>query len=108
MTPEGRIKKKLATMLKQFSPEEVWSFPPQAGPFGSAGIPDRLACVAGRFLGIEVKSGPGKHPTALQEQCMKKIEAAGGYCYVVYDGETIAEVEGFIINILTQRRLGVK
>ena len=52
-TPEGRIKAALDRMLKA---ERVWFYPPQAGPFGSAGIPDRVAIVAGIFVGIWVPS----------------------------------------------------
>ena len=107
-TPEGKIKRKLEKMLKQFSPDEVWSFPPQAGPFGSAGIPDRLVCAAGQFIGIEAKADKTKKPTALQEACMRKITAAGGVCFVVCDEWTIEQVRGFIVSILARKRLGVK
>jgi hypothetical protein len=96
MTPEGKIKKKLDKMLK--GKPGVWSFPPQAGPFGSAGIPDRIACVHGHLLGIEAKADIMKKPTALQHQCMSKIRAAGGTCFVVYDDETIKLVEDWIDN----------
>ena len=97
MTPEGKIKKKLDTLLKTFRPLGVWYFPPQAGPFGSAGIPDRIVCCRGHFIGIECKADKTKKPTALQAQCMEKIEAAGGKCFLVYDDETINEV-GVYIN----------
>lgn len=92
-TPEAKIKKKLDTMLKS---KRVWFFPPQAGPFGSAGIPDRIVCVAGHFLGVEAKADATKKPTALQEKTMQDIENAGGKCFVVYDDATINEVEKYI------------
>ena len=41
-TPEGRIKKKLDKMFKE---EGIWYYSPQAGPFGAAGIPDRLSLI---------------------------------------------------------------
>ena len=94
MTPEGKIKKKLDTMLK--SKRSVWYFPPQAGPFGRSGVPDRIACAAGKLIGIEVKADRTKKPTALQQQCMDKIEGAGGKCFLVYDQETINKVEEYI------------
>ena len=94
MTPEGRIKKMLDKMLK--SKRGVWSYPPQAGAFGSAGIPDRIACVRGHFVGIEAKADYSKKPTALQKKCMGDIERAGGKCFVVYNAETIKEVEDYI------------
>lgn len=92
-TPEGRIKAALDRMLKA---ERVWFCPPQAGPFGSAGIPDRVAIVAGIFVGIECKADRTKKPTALQMKCMADIEAAGGKCFVVYDKETIEHVREWI------------
>jgi len=93
-TPEGKVKKKLDKMLK--AKQGVWFFPPQAGPFGSAGIPDRIACVRGHLLGIEAKASAKKKPTALQAKCMGDIEKAGGKCFVVYDAATIKEVEDWI------------
>ena len=92
-TPEGRIKAKLDRMLKA---EGVWFYSPQAGPFGVAGIPDRVAVVTGQFVGIECKADKTKKPTALQTKCMRDIEAAGGKCFVVYDDETIAAVQRYI------------
>jgi hypothetical protein len=92
-TPEGRIKNKLDKMLKF---ERVWFYSPQAGPFGRAGVPDRVAILGGRFIGIECKADRTKKPTALQLKCMKEIEMAGGKCFVVYDDETIDEVREFI------------
>lgn len=92
-TPEGKIKNKLDKMLKY---EKVWFYSPQAGPFGRAGVPDRVAIVNGRFIGIECKADRTKKPTALQLKCMKEIEMAGGKCFVVYDDETINQVREFI------------
>lgn len=94
MTPEGKIKKKLDEMLK--SKPHVWFFSPQAGPFGSSGIPDRILCVNNKFVGVEAKADGSKKPTPLQRACMKRIEAAGGKCFVVYDDKTIKEVEDYI------------
>lgn len=92
-TPEGKIKRKLDKMLKAHG---VWMYSPQAGPFGRAGIPDRIAIVAGRFVGIECKADKTKKPTPLQVKAMDDIEAAGGKCFLVYDDETIDEVQEFI------------
>ena len=93
LTPEGKIKRRLDTMLKR---RKVWYFSPQSGPFGKAGIPDRLAVVKGRLLGIEVKANKTRKPTPLQVKCMSDIEKAGGKCFLVYDDETISKVESYI------------
>ena len=47
------------------------------------GIPDILACIAGYFVGIEVKSEHGR-PSALQLYHCQKIREAGGFAFVLY------------------------
>ena len=49
----------------------------------SAGIPDIIACVHGRFVAFEVKQ-PGGKPTKLQEATLRRIGAAGGVATVVH------------------------
>lgn len=100
-TPENKVKTKVDKMLSQLG---VWFFSPQAGPFGRAGIPDRIACIAGHFVGIEVKADRTKKPTRLQVQCMAKITASGGRCFVVYDDETLAEAKAYIKEVLSASR----
>ena len=92
-TPEGKIKRWLDKALKE---HDVWFYSPQSGPFGKAGIPDRVAIVKGRFVGIECKADKNKKPTALQTKTMKEIEMNGGKCFLVYDKETIQEVITYI------------
>ena len=92
-TPEGKIKTKLDKMLKY---EKVWYYSPQAGPFGRAGVPDRVAILGGQFIGIECKADRSKKPTALQLKCMQEIEDAGGKCFVVCDDESIEQVREYI------------
>ena len=92
-TPEGKIKRWLDKSLKEL---DVWFYSPQSGPFGKAGIPDRVAIVKGRFVGIECKADKNKKPTALQTKTMKEIEMNGGKCFLVYDKETIQEVITYI------------
>jgi len=92
-TPEGKIKNKLDKMLKY---EKVWYYSPQAGPFGRAGVPDRVAILGGQFIGVECKADRSKKPTALQLKCMQEIEDAGGKCFVVCDDESIEQVREYI------------
>lgn len=47
-----------------------------------SGTPDVLACVAGRFVGIEVKTEEGK-PSKLQSYRLKQIHQAGGTATIV-------------------------
>ena len=52
------------------------------GMYGTAGIPDIIACVRGRFFAFEVKTATGK-ATALQKATLQKILASGGTAAVV-------------------------
>lgn len=47
------------------------------------GIPDILACIKGRFYGIEIKASNGR-PKLLQLVMLKKIRAAGGIGILLY------------------------
>ena len=102
-TPENRVKARVDKLLHQY---KVWFYSPQAGPYGRAGIPDRVAIVRGQFVGIEVKADRTKKPTQLQRNCMAKIEAAGGKCFVVYDVETLKLLEDYL-NAGASQREGV-
>lgn len=49
--------------------------------FSKAGTPDIIACINGRFVGIEVKK-PGGKTSALQVAQIKLIKQAGGVAFV--------------------------
>lgn len=70
------IMKYLKTVPRCFAWKE------HGGMYGTAGIPDVIACVDGWFYGFEVKTETGK-PTKLQEATIRKILAAGGTALVV-------------------------
>lgn len=44
---------------------------------GKSGVPDRVCCYNGKFIGIEVKR-PGKSPTPIQNRRMREIVDCGG------------------------------
>lgn len=50
-------------------------------------MPDIVACIEGKFVGIECKANGGK-PTALQLKNLNAIVAAGGYAFVVDEDST--------------------
>lgn len=86
--------------------EKVWYFSPQAGPYGQAGIPDRIGVLTGLFFAVECKADATKKMTALQELCKEKIEAAGGKFFLVYDKATIEEVRQWIVGTRSRRQEG--
>ena len=59
--------------------------------YGTAGIPDIIACVNGRFVAFEVKTQTGK-ATKLQEATIKKILSAGGVAAVVRSVDEVRAV----------------
>lgn len=58
------------------------------GMYGTAGIPDIIACIGGWFVAFEVKVAGGK-PTKLQEVTIRKINEAGGTAKVVYSVDEV-------------------
>jgi len=77
------------------------------GIYGTAGLPDILCCIGGRFVGFEVKtpanagsSGGRGRPegklTKLQESTIAKIKAAKGQAFKV---TSVGEVKAIIENL---------
>ena len=79
MTPEKKVKNEVVKALKSVG---AYHFYPVASGFGASGIPDIVACIAGRFVGIECKAGKGTL-TALQEKNLTNIMNTGGIAVAV-------------------------
>lgn len=94
-TPEGRIKRKLDKLLKEFP---LWYFAPQAGIYGGAGIPDRIVCYNGRMIGVECKADATKELTKLQSACAAKIEKAGGLYFLVFDTYSLERLRNYLVG----------
>ena len=90
MTPEAKVKKKVADALKKLG---AYYFYPVTGGYGRSGVPDIVGCYEGKFFGIECKAGKGK-TTALQEMNLKQIMAVGGISAVVNEDNvhTVADI----------------
>ena len=61
------------------------------GMYGTAGLPDIIACYKGRFVAFEVKTEKGKL-TTLQEITLKRINAAGGIAHMVTSLNAVKEI----------------
>lgn len=77
-TPEAKVKARVHAALRAAGAYAVNYI---GGQYANNGTPDILACVKGRFFGIEVKAGSNK-PTALQIKALIDIEAHGGVALV--------------------------
>lgn len=81
MTPEGKVKRDIREYLASIGAHAFW--PVQMG-LGAATL-DCLACVKGRFVGIEVKRPEVWKPTARQALEILRITKAGGVAFTTND-----------------------
>ncbi len=80
MTPEGKVKKAIKDWLH--IQKGAYVFMPVQTGYGATTV-DFLACVNGRFVGIETKRDGIKQPSPRQRIVMEAIEAAGGWAFCV-------------------------
>jgi hypothetical protein len=70
---------------------ECFCWKEHGGMYGTAGIPDIICCISGRFVAFEVKQPSGKL-TKLQEAMITKIKAAKGEAFKVTSVEEVKEI----------------
>ena len=80
-----KILRYLKTVPKCFAWKE------HGGIYGTAGIPDIIACINGRFYAFEVKTPVGK-TTKLQDVTIRKILAFGVTAFVVRSVDEVRAV----------------
>ena len=88
MTPESKVKKEVTNYLKELG---AYYFFPVTSGFGRSGVPDIVACLDGKFVGIECKAGDNQ-PTALQVKNLKAIRSAGGLSFCVNSVKVLREL----------------
>lgn len=86
---EKDIVNKIMQYLKTVPKCFVWK--EHGGMYGTAGIPDIIACINGEFYAFEVKTEKGK-VTALQQATLRKIRNCGGQAFVVRSVEDIKRI----------------
>ncbi len=79
------ILKYLKTVPKCFCWKE------HGGMYGTAGIPDIICCIRGRFIAFEVKTESGKL-TKIQEATIRKIKEAKGEAYKVTSVDEVKQI----------------
>ena len=78
---ETPFKTKVENILNKYN---AWFIKYWAGSkFTKEGIPDILACINGKFYGIELKGDNG-HPTLLQLVTLRNIRRANGIGILLY------------------------
>lgn len=83
MAAEKNFENKIKKLLKQ---KDIYHFKFWGTMYTRAGVPDIIACVNGKFVGIEVKAENGK-PSEIQLENVRQIRESGGYAVVVYPNQ---------------------
>lgn len=86
---ESDIVKSIIKYLKTIPGCFAWK--EHGGMYGTAGIPDIIACIGGKFYAFEVKTPVGK-PTALQEATIRKIINCGGRAGIVSSVDDVKRI----------------
>jgi hypothetical protein len=92
-TPEGKVKKQIKKVLDNYM-GLYYDMPVPSG-YGKSGL-DFYGCYVGRFFAIEAKA-PGKKPTPLQEETIRRIEAADGVAFVISDERGIQLLDAWLV-----------
>ena len=90
---EKTIENRIKNYLKK---NNIYYFKVHGNGFQRVGIPDIVACINGKFTGIEVKR-PGGKPSSLQIANIEHIRNNGGSAEIVYSFE---EAKKFIDSVL--------
>lgn len=77
---ESKLSRRIMTELTKHG---VFCFKIHGGPHMMAGLPDIIACVEGRFIGLETKLPDGGDASVIQKFVHEKIKLAGGKAIVV-------------------------
>ena len=101
MTPEKKVKQKVAKLLKEAG---AYYFFPATGGYGRSGVPDIVGCFKGNFFGIECKAGKNT-TTALQELELEKIKKSGGRAIVINE-ERIEMFKNDLLDPMSVHYLG--
>lgn len=94
MAQEKQFENKIKKYLKEHG---YYYFKFWGTAYTKAGVPDLIACVNGRFVGIEVKAENGR-PSEIQLENIRQIRDNNGYAVVVYP-EQFEQLKLFLESI---------
>ena len=87
-TPEAELKKDIKSYLDSIG--AYWCMI-KGGAHSKPGDPDMIACVDGRFIGIEAKTYDGAQ-SPIQKLRQRQIESAGGMYILVRSVDDVRQV----------------
>ena len=82
-TPEGKVKEAVKKVLNTYG---AYYFMPIGTMYSKIGVPDIVACIRGKFVGIECKAGNNR-ATELQLRNLEAIRDNGGHAWVVNEND---------------------
>lgn len=88
MTAEGLLKTRIR---KKLTDEGIFWSSIQGGPGSKPGDPDLIACIDGRFIGIEVKTAGGRQ-SPIQKRRQEQIEQSKGIYRIIRSMEELQEM----------------
>lgn len=94
MTPEGKVKERVKTLLRQYG--AYWHMPVQNG-MGAPSL-DFICCLRGRYFAIETKK-EADTMTPRQEVTAGRIADAGGAVFLVNEVIGMRELEQFLTEV---------
>lgn len=80
MTEEGLFQAKLKKWLDTY---KVYHVKQNASALSKTGVPDRIMCIHGLFIGIEIKKNDEEKASPLQQYNIKQIILSGGVAFVL-------------------------
>jgi Holliday junction resolvase len=99
---ESKLSRKIMDALRQ---QGVFCFKIHGSEFMAAGLPDIVACVDGRFVGLETKMpGEREDVSKIQAHRHQEIWRAGGECYVICSVDEALEKVRLLRQAAADRR----
>lgn len=93
MTPEGRIKLAIKTVLSKYR-DNIYVYMPVPGGYGKSSL-DYLGFCCGLGFAIEAKKPKGR-PTPRQEGIIEDIKRGGGVVFVVNDVDSLQALDRWL------------
>ncbi len=96
MTPEGKVKASIKSILDPHKPALYYDMPVPSG-YGKSTL-DFIGCYYGRYFAIEAKR-PRKEPTSRQNGTIEDMSLAGGAVFVVIGDQGLDVLERWLVEI---------
>ena len=91
--PETKFREKVDAFL-----DSIWAWHESIQQKAIRGTPDKLCCIHGKFVALELKASEKATITVLQRHKLKEIFENGGYAYLVYP-ENFDEIKANLITL---------